>query len=212
MVLIGYKKRWSLKRVGDRMHKHIDFEEFVDYLNCRELSETSVKFAHKINSHILQCKECMRMYNAILAFYDVAFNHSLDSGLFNSIENFKMLIKFKIEQNVNIVLDYVANMVYQYNYPMFIGTRGTDFSQGIDHSTVVDEDNGLNTVSIDNNICKIEIDKDDCGCIAPVIFIKDKKDEIVYAGVMKEKDDVFYITIPVSSQEYSVYISTEGCK
>jgi hypothetical protein len=194
------------------MSKHIDFDEFVDFFNCRELTETSVSLAQKINAHILQCEECKRMYNATRAFYDVAFNDSLDSDLFNPIENIRLLIKFKVKENVKIMIDHMSNMLYRYDYPIPLGAREIDAAHNIDFSTVIDEDNGLNTVRIDNNMCKIEIDKEDWGNVAPIIFVKDITDEIVFSGVMEEDEDVYYINIPITAEGYSVYVSAEGCK
>lgn len=54
------------------MDKHIEFDDTVDYVNCRELSK-NVILTQQVNSHILKCDECKRVYNAILAFYDFAF-------------------------------------------------------------------------------------------------------------------------------------------
>lgn len=210
MEQIVFKKNWKQGKVGDGMDRHLEFEEIVSYIKCRDLSDESVRLAQRINPHILQCKECKRMYDAILEFYEVAFNDSLDTNFFDNVENIKTLVKFKVEEKVNIVLDYMTNMLYRYEYPMALGARGDSKEASKLRSEIVDEDNGLNTIVINNGMCEVSIDREDCGNMAPIILVMNKDGELVFSGVMKENEDVFYASMPLVSDEYRVFVSIEG--
>lgn len=210
MELTVYKKKWKPRRVGDNMDRHLDFDDIVDYINCRELSEKTIILAQQVNSHILKCDECRRMYNATLAFYDFAFDNSLGENLFGSFENIKMLVKFKVSEKINIILDRLSKMVYQYDYPIPVGARAIGSSQNATCNKLVDEDNGLNTIVINNDMCKIEIDKEDWGETAPIVFVKDAKDQVIFSGVMNTDTDVYFVNVPVKPEEYAVYIASEG--
>lgn len=192
------------------MSRHLEFEEIVSYIKCRDLSDENVRLAQRINSHILQCEECKRMYDATLGFYDVVFNDSLDTNLFDNVENIKTLVKFKVEEKVNIVLDYMTNMLYKYEYPVALGVRGDGKEASKLRSEVVDEDNALNSIVLNNGLCEVSIDKEDCGDMAPILFVINKDGELVFSGVMKENEDVFYASMPLVSDEYRVYVSIEG--
>ena len=210
MQLIEFKKRWNQIDVGGSMEKHIDFEEIVEYLTCRELTTDSVKMAQKINAHILECNQCRKMYNAIHDFYDLAFNNSLDTNLFNPVDNIKLLIKFKIENKINLMLDRLANGIYRYDYPIYVGLRDTNSDNKKSHAMVVDEENSLNVVKVDDESCIIEVDKEEWGTDTPVIFVTNNNGEIVFSGIMSEREEVFYISVPVMQTEYNVFIATEG--
>lgn len=210
MELIEFKKRWNQREIGGSMEKHIDFEDAVKYITCREINADSIKMAQKINAHILECKQCRKMYNTILEFYNLGRNNSFDRDLFDSVKNLRMLIKFKIDEKINILIDHVADSLYYYDYPVLIGTRGTDSDNCKSHNVVVDENNSLNIVKIDDEFCIIDIDKDECEINTPIILITNNNGTIIFSGIMIEQDEVFRIKVPLRQSEYNVYIVTKG--
>lgn len=206
MELIEFKERWNQREIGGSMEKHIDFEDAVEYITCREINADSIKLAQKINAHILECKQCRKMYNTILEFYDLACNNSCDRNLFDSVKNIRMLIKFKIDEKINILIDHMAESLYRYDYPILIGARGADADNCKSHNVVVDENNGLNIVSIADEFCIIDVDKDECGINIPTILVTNNDGNIIFSGVMTEQDEVFRIKVPLKQSEYNVYI------
>lgn len=52
------------------MEKHLDFEEIIEYIYCTELNPESAKLAQKVNSHLLVCESCVRLYRNLLQIYE----------------------------------------------------------------------------------------------------------------------------------------------
>lgn len=52
------------------MERHLDFEEVIEYIYCTELNPESARLAQKVNSHLLVCESCRRLYRSLLQIYE----------------------------------------------------------------------------------------------------------------------------------------------
>ena len=70
---------------------HIDFDEIVRFALCERIDNEYLELAARINRHILQCPECLKMYKAINSFCEsfeeAALDRSIDHRMVRVLES-----------------------------------------------------------------------------------------------------------------------------
>lgn len=185
-----------------RMGKHIDFDDIVKVIYSDTIDEEMNILMAKVNAHIIQCQECRRVYDTILAIHDEVDAISLrmttadrvrlkviraliglerympetSAKIKDWIDNFKHFsLQFSVRVKSRSELYIGSNPEgADFLHPVAIGYRANKEKEA-NKTILIDDENELNQIKVDTSgKLTIQIDRELCEAGKLILLLNDE--------------------------------------
>ena len=190
------------------MNQHLDFNEIVEFIYSDNIDANKI-LAHRVNSHIFNCKKCRQVYDTIYDVYELGFekgivevNRNIKEIENQHIVSFGTLIRLKIDNNKKLVLEQLKNIgktKYFFSYPLELATRSSG-GKSEQYGILVDDENEFNEIALKNGKLIVKLDAEDFEDDIPVLMIRQKGGEILFLDSMERENDCFYSEVVVPEE------------
>lgn len=185
------------------MKEHLELDDIVKYVYVDTLDSSMVIFAQRINSHIMKCDKCKRLYDIVNSLYDLTHQRNSRSLSINSV--WKSLVTLKVEEGARLVVDYLGKNLFNYYYPIVMGSRGENNLSEI-HNIIVDEENEYNTVRIDEGVLELKIDAEEIEGELSMVALVDEEGNIQHVEQLELVENCYVGKINIDNGLYTIYI------
>ena len=199
--------------------KHINFEDIEKCVYMRDITPDNMKLLHKVQSHILKCRECRDVYDKLLRVKqvqdDIVVDNTLEEYASEKYEVNKTggmrvatRIVVSIEKGIRLTLDGIDNFLnsfeYNFEHPIALATRTSEIQKN--EMALVDEENDYNKIILDTEGLKITLDADEWNGRKPVLEAKTLDGKSCSVNMLR-RNDRYEVLIPIDvSGRYEISI------
>ena len=213
------------------MENHISFEEISEYIFGENKAETFFEQEKRINSHIMKCSECYKMYEALVnldekiddyKFFRMlesekrvrlinalkkAYSNLSISKIIDMVYSLAELTAFKIESNMRTIIG--TNGYYNPKFADVMKSTSTDdkIKERELKSTIVNSENIQICISLDGTLSIYASSADYKEGQKIALMPKDTEKEILIKEFKEYNCDTLYARFfDIDSNEYEVFM------
>ena len=198
--------------------EHLTFDEIVKAVFADENTPDNMRLIARMNAHVIQCKECNKVYNAVYDIYELGFEQGLEvveQRLKEAESSFSQRnvltdqdllssIVLSIKKGTKLVLDSIKNNIgidYFFSYPMALATRGGN--QKMETNKLIDDENLDNQIVLNDGKLSLYLCREDFSVrgINSLYMECREGNRILFSGPMEVYENTFQKSVDVGNDD-----------